>query len=69
MKYKHDGKSFAVLGFTKQNLVLCRFTLGLLALLSLGSSYHNFLLQVLRHQFMGSQVVKIFPPKDDEVGA
>uniref|UniRef100_A0A8C7Z1S9 X-ray repair cross-complementing protein 5 n=1 Tax=Oryzias sinensis TaxID=183150 RepID=A0A8C7Z1S9_9TELE len=41
MKYKHDGKSFAVLGFTKQNLVL-------------------------RHQFMGSQVVKIFPPKDDE---
>lgn len=26
MKYKHDGKCFAVLGFTKQNLVLfiCR---------------------------------------------
>ncbi|KAF6714527.1 X-ray repair cross-complementing protein 5 [Oryzias melastigma] len=41
MKYKHDGKSFAVLGFTKQHLVF-------------------------RHQFMGSQVVKIFPPKDDE---
>ncbi|KAM9709647.1 X-ray repair cross-complementing protein 5-like [Menidia menidia] len=41
MKYKHDGKCFAVLGFTKQNLVL-------------------------RHQFMGSQVVKIFAAKDDE---
>ncbi|KAM4558391.1 X-ray repair cross-complementing protein 5-like [Odontesthes bonariensis] len=41
MKYKHDGKCFAVLGFTKQNLVL-------------------------RHQFMGTQVVKIFAGKDDE---
>lgn len=41
MKYKHDGKCFAVLGFTKQNMVC-------------------------RHQFMGSQVVKIFPGKDDE---
>ncbi|KAM7407575.1 hypothetical protein PAMA_003343 [Pampus argenteus] len=41
MKYKHDGKCFAVLGFTKQNMV------------------H-------RHQFMGSQVIKIFAPKDDE---
>ncbi|XP_038576281.1 X-ray repair cross-complementing protein 5 [Micropterus salmoides] len=41
MKYKHDGKCFAVLGFTKQNMVR-------------------------RHQFMGSQVVKIFPGKDDE---
>uniref|UniRef100_A0A7N8WRH9 X-ray repair cross-complementing protein 5 n=1 Tax=Mastacembelus armatus TaxID=205130 RepID=A0A7N8WRH9_9TELE len=41
MKYKHDGKCFAVLGFTKQNLV------------------H-------RHRFMGSQVIKIFAPKDDE---
>ncbi|XP_035532170.1 X-ray repair cross-complementing protein 5 [Morone saxatilis] len=41
MKYKHDGKCFAVLGFTKQNLVR-------------------------RHQFMGSQVVKMFAPKDDE---
>uniref|UniRef100_A0A671Z2D9 X-ray repair cross-complementing protein 5 n=1 Tax=Sparus aurata TaxID=8175 RepID=A0A671Z2D9_SPAAU len=41
MKYKHDGKCFAVLGFTKQNLV------------------H-------RHQFMGSQVIKMFAPKDDE---
>ncbi|XP_044074035.1 X-ray repair cross-complementing protein 5 isoform X2 [Siniperca chuatsi] len=41
MKYKHDGKCFAVLGFTKQNMVR-------------------------RHQFMGSQVVKMFPGKDDE---
>ncbi|XP_036965192.1 X-ray repair cross-complementing protein 5 [Acanthopagrus latus] len=41
MKYKHDGKCFAVLGFTKQNLV------------------H-------RHHFMGSQVIKMFAPKDDE---
>ncbi|XP_041857448.1 X-ray repair cross-complementing protein 5 [Melanotaenia boesemani] len=41
MKYKHDGKCFSVLGFTKQNLVL-------------------------RHQFMGTQVVKVFPAKDDE---
>ncbi|KAM4731159.1 X-ray repair cross-complementing protein 5-like [Anableps anableps] len=41
MKYKHDGKCFAVLGFTKKNLVL-------------------------RHQFMGTQVVKIFPARDDE---
>ncbi|KAM7380638.1 hypothetical protein PAMP_003918 [Pampus punctatissimus] len=41
MKYKHDGKCFAVLGFTKQNMI------------------H-------RHQFMGSQVIKIFAPKDDE---
>ncbi|MEQ2168246.1 hypothetical protein GOODEAATRI_012378, partial [Goodea atripinnis] len=43
MKYKHDGKCFAVLGFTKKNLVL-------------------------RHQFMGTQVVKIFSARDDEVG-
>uniref|UniRef100_A0A3B5L1N3 X-ray repair cross-complementing protein 5 n=1 Tax=Xiphophorus couchianus TaxID=32473 RepID=A0A3B5L1N3_9TELE len=42
MKYKHDGKCFAVLGFTKKNL------------------------QVLRHQFMGTQIVKIFPARDDE---
>ncbi|KAM4609330.1 X-ray repair cross-complementing protein 5-like [Polymixia lowei] len=41
MKYKHDGKCFAVLGFAKQNLI------------------H-------RHQFMGSQVIKVFAPKDDE---
>ncbi|XP_047225878.1 X-ray repair cross-complementing protein 5 [Girardinichthys multiradiatus] len=41
MKYKHDGKCFAVLGFTKKNLVL-------------------------RHQFMGTQVVKIFCARDDE---
>ncbi|MED6289694.1 hypothetical protein CHARACLAT_005537 [Characodon lateralis] len=41
MKYKHDGKCFAVLGFTKKNLVL-------------------------RHQFMGTQVVKIFSARDDE---
>ncbi|KAM6979367.1 X-ray repair cross-complementing protein 5-like [Tautogolabrus adspersus] len=44
MKYKHDGKCFAVLGFTKQS-------------------------QVHRHQFMGSQVVKMFPGKDDEHAA
>ncbi|XP_030642929.1 X-ray repair cross-complementing protein 5 [Chanos chanos] len=41
MKYKSDGKSFAVLGFTKQELIN-------------------------RHQFMGSQVIKVFAPKDDE---
>ncbi|XP_061579647.1 X-ray repair cross-complementing protein 5 [Cololabis saira] len=41
MKYMHDGKCFAVLAFTKQNLVL-------------------------RHQFMGTQVLKIFAPADDE---
>ncbi|KAM6934430.1 X-ray repair cross-complementing protein 5-like [Xenentodon cancila] len=41
MKYKHDGKCFAVLAFTKQNLVL-------------------------RHQFMGRQVLNIFAPRDDE---
>ncbi|XP_034742435.1 X-ray repair cross-complementing protein 5 [Etheostoma cragini] len=41
MKYKHDGKCFAVLGFSKQNMVR-------------------------RHQFMGTQVIKIFPAKDDE---
>ncbi|XP_029967221.1 X-ray repair cross-complementing protein 5 [Salarias fasciatus] len=41
MKYKHDGKCFAVLGFTSQKLVQ-------------------------RHQFMGTQVLKIFAPKDDE---
>ncbi|KAI7808737.1 X-ray repair cross-complementing protein 5 [Triplophysa rosa] len=44
MKYKHDGKSFAVLGFTKQELIP-------------------------RHQFMGSQVVKVFAPRDDEHAA
>ncbi|XP_040057324.2 X-ray repair cross-complementing protein 5 [Gasterosteus aculeatus] len=41
MKYKHDGKCFAVLGFTKQNLVR-------------------------RHHFMGTQVMKVFPAKEDE---
>ncbi|XP_013872177.1 X-ray repair cross-complementing protein 5 isoform X2 [Austrofundulus limnaeus] len=41
MKYKHDGKCFAVLGFTKQNTIL-------------------------RHQFMGTGVVKVFPARDDE---
>ncbi|XP_022596065.1 X-ray repair cross-complementing protein 5 [Seriola dumerili] len=41
MKYKHDGKCFAVLGFTKQSMV------------------H-------RHQFMGSQVIKMFAARDDE---
>ncbi|XP_028248974.1 X-ray repair cross-complementing protein 5 [Parambassis ranga] len=41
MKYKHDGKCFAVLGFTNQNTVR-------------------------RHQFMGSQVIKIFAARDDE---
>ncbi|KAM3861942.1 X-ray repair cross-complementing protein 5-like [Diretmus argenteus] len=41
MKYKHDGKCFAVLGFAKQNLV------------------H-------RHQFMGTQALKVFAAKDDE---
>ncbi|CAM4600033.1 unnamed protein product [Leuciscus chuanchicus] len=41
MKYKHDGKCFAVLGFTKQEAIR-------------------------RHQFMGSQVVKVFAPRDDE---
>ncbi|KAF1382459.1 hypothetical protein PFLUV_G00144000 [Perca fluviatilis] len=41
MKYKHDGKCFAVLGFSKQSMVQ-------------------------RHQFMGTQVIKIFSAKDDE---
>ncbi|XP_034042069.1 X-ray repair cross-complementing protein 5 [Thalassophryne amazonica] len=41
MKYKHDGKCFAVLGFTKQDMV------------------H-------RHHFMGNNVIKIFPARDDE---
>ncbi|XP_032384949.1 X-ray repair cross-complementing protein 5 [Etheostoma spectabile] len=41
MKYKHDGKCFAVLGFSKQSMVR-------------------------RHQFMGTQVIKIFSAKDDE---
>ncbi|CAJ1079229.1 X-ray repair cross-complementing protein 5 [Xyrichtys novacula] len=44
MKYRHDGKCFAVLGFTKQSLVQ-------------------------RHHFMGNQVMKIFPAKDDEHAA
>uniref|UniRef100_A0A673XS52 X-ray repair complementing defective repair in Chinese hamster cells 5 n=1 Tax=Salmo trutta TaxID=8032 RepID=A0A673XS52_SALTR len=42
MKYKTDGKSFAVLGFTKQSMV------------------------IYRHQFVGTQVLKVFAPKDDE---
>ncbi|XP_029568305.1 X-ray repair cross-complementing protein 5 [Salmo trutta] len=41
MKYKTDGKSFAVLGFTKQSMIS-------------------------RHQFVGTQVLKVFAPKDDE---
>ncbi|XP_055733495.1 X-ray repair cross-complementing protein 5 isoform X2 [Salvelinus fontinalis] len=41
MKYKTDGKSFAVLGFTKQSMIN-------------------------RHQFVGTQVLKVFAPKDDE---
>ncbi|TDH07014.1 hypothetical protein EPR50_G00119080 [Perca flavescens] len=41
MKYKHDGKCFAVLGFSKQSMLQ-------------------------RHQFMGTQVIKIFSAKDDE---
>uniref|UniRef100_A0A8C3ALN0 X-ray repair cross-complementing protein 5 n=1 Tax=Cyclopterus lumpus TaxID=8103 RepID=A0A8C3ALN0_CYCLU len=41
MKYKHDGKCFAVLGFAKQHTVR-------------------------RHQFMGTQVIKVFSGKDDE---
>ncbi|XP_076858656.1 X-ray repair cross-complementing protein 5-like isoform X2 [Brachyhypopomus gauderio] len=41
MKYKSDGKCFAVLGFTKQETIC-------------------------RHHFMGSQVIKVFAPKDDE---
>ncbi|XP_028292034.1 X-ray repair cross-complementing protein 5 [Gouania willdenowi] len=44
MKYTHDGKCFAVLGFTKQS-------------------------SVQRHRFMGTQVIKIFPGKDDEHAA
>uniref|UniRef100_UPI0037E95C64 X-ray repair cross-complementing protein 5 n=1 Tax=Semicossyphus pulcher TaxID=241346 RepID=UPI0037E95C64 len=44
MKYKHDGKCFAVLGFTKQS-------------------------QVNRHQFMGTQVIKMFSAKEDEHAA
>ncbi|XP_066542697.1 X-ray repair cross-complementing protein 5 [Hoplias malabaricus] len=44
MKYKSDGKSFAVLGFAKQDLIN-------------------------RHHFMGSQVVKVFAPREDEHAA
>ncbi|KAM9487161.1 X-ray repair cross-complementing protein 5-like [Clarias gariepinus] len=44
MKYKSDGKSFAVLGFSKRELI------------------H-------RHHFMGQQIVKVFPAKDDEHAA
>nr|XP_060629911.1 X-ray repair cross-complementing protein 5 isoform X1 [Anolis sagrei ordinatus] len=44
MKYKTDGKCFAVLGFTKAS-------------------------QVLRHRYMGNQVLKVFTAKDDEAAA
>ncbi|XP_077176713.1 X-ray repair cross-complementing protein 5 [Paroedura picta] len=44
MKYKTDGKCFAVLGFTRSS-------------------------QILRHQYMGNQVVKVFAAKDDEAAA
>nr|XP_033801974.1 X-ray repair cross-complementing protein 5 isoform X2 [Geotrypetes seraphini] len=44
MKYKHDGKCFSVLGFTKSS-------------------------QIQRNHFMGKQILKIFPPKDDEAAA
>uniref|UniRef100_A0AAY4AZ94 X-ray repair cross-complementing protein 5 n=1 Tax=Denticeps clupeoides TaxID=299321 RepID=A0AAY4AZ94_9TELE len=43
MKYKCDGKAFAVLGFARQSLVKIR-----------------------RHQFMGTQAIKVFAAKDDE---
>uniref|UniRef100_A0A8C5QMW4 X-ray repair cross-complementing protein 5 n=1 Tax=Leptobrachium leishanense TaxID=445787 RepID=A0A8C5QMW4_9ANUR len=41
MKYKTEGKCFAVLGFTKSS-------------------------QIDRTHFMGGQVLKVFPPKDDK---
>uniref|UniRef100_A0ABM5F7H8 X-ray repair cross-complementing protein 5 isoform X1 n=1 Tax=Pogona vitticeps TaxID=103695 RepID=A0ABM5F7H8_9SAUR len=44
MKYKTDGKCFAVLGFSRSS-------------------------QVLRHRYMGNQVLKVFPAKDDEAAA
>ncbi|XP_053258569.1 X-ray repair cross-complementing protein 5 [Podarcis raffonei] len=44
MKYKTDGKCFAVLGFTRSS-------------------------QVQRHRYMGYQVLKVFPAKDDEAAA
>ncbi|XP_062972775.1 X-ray repair cross-complementing protein 5 isoform X2 [Elgaria multicarinata webbii] len=44
MKYKSDGKCFAVLGFSKSS-------------------------QILRHHYMGYQVLKIFPAKDDEAAS
>ncbi|XP_054827072.1 X-ray repair cross-complementing protein 5 [Eublepharis macularius] len=44
MKYKTDGKCFAVLGFSRSS-------------------------QVLRHQYMGSQVLKVFAAQDDEAAA
>uniref|UniRef100_A0A8B9KQV7 X-ray repair complementing defective repair in Chinese hamster cells 5 n=1 Tax=Astyanax mexicanus TaxID=7994 RepID=A0A8B9KQV7_ASTMX len=46
MKYKSDGKSFAVLGFAKQEMV-----------------------SINRHHFMGSQVIKVFAPREDEHAA
>ncbi|KAH0621277.1 hypothetical protein JD844_022385, partial [Phrynosoma platyrhinos] len=44
MKYKTDGKCFAVLGFTRSS-------------------------QILRHRYMGSQVLKVFAAMDDEAAA
>ncbi|XP_048342262.1 X-ray repair cross-complementing protein 5 isoform X3 [Sphaerodactylus townsendi] len=44
MKYKTDGKCFAVLGFSRSS-------------------------QILRHHYMGNQVLKVFAAKDDEAAA
>ncbi|XP_060118429.1 X-ray repair cross-complementing protein 5 [Heteronotia binoei] len=44
MKYKTDGKCFAVLGFSRSS-------------------------QILRHHYMGNQVLKVFASKDDEAAA
>ncbi|XP_044294195.1 X-ray repair cross-complementing protein 5 [Varanus komodoensis] len=44
MKYRTDGKCFAVLGFSRSS-------------------------QILKHHYMGNQVLKIFPAKDDEAAA
>lgn len=80
MKYKHDGKCFAVLGFTKRNLVLyffmvvvCTWCLSIQVKTNvrlyepLNFILFTVCLKIRRHQFMGSQVVKMFAPKDDEV--
>ena len=80
MKYKHDGKCFAVLGFAKQSMVFsffyqCAWTWPLKVFklnkcgLNLSWLFTGCMSQVRRHQFMGNQVLKVFAGRDDEVRA